>query len=213
MPTSTPRPRSVAASAEAATGQPKIYTRAQWGADESIRLHECPGGPDYSSTIKIGFVHHTVSTNDYSAAQVPAMIRSFYAYHVLGNGWCDIGYNFLVDRFGRLWEGRYGGIDKAVIGSHTGGFNRNSFAVSMIGDVHLVDAELLDAAVDRQADGLEARPLLPQPAGHRLARLRRRPVPLLRFQGVSGRLDVELNVISGHRDADVGHTDCPGAAG
>jgi hypothetical protein len=122
-----------ASTAMAATVQPTIYTRAQWGADESLRRNACPEGPDYSSTIKIGFVHHTDTSNNYSSADVPSIIRSIYAYHVKGNGWCDIGYNFLIDRFGRIWEGRYGGINKAVIGAHTGGFNTDSFGVAAIG--------------------------------------------------------------------------------
>ena len=64
----------------------------------------------------------------------PKILRAIYAYHVKGNGWSDIGYNFLVDRFGRLWEGRYGGMDRAVVGAHTGGFNVDTFAVSAIGN-------------------------------------------------------------------------------
>ena len=163
------RRRRRAPTAAAVTGRPAILTRADWGADESLRLHACPSGPTYSKTIKIGFVHHTVSSNDYSAAEVPAMIRAFYAYHVEGNGWCDVGYNFLVDRFGRIWEGRYGGIDKAVIGSHTGGFNNDSFGVAMIGDFSAVTPGQRDAAVGRGAHGVEARLVLPQPARHRHA--------------------------------------------
>jgi uncharacterized protein with LGFP repeats len=77
--------------------------------------------PRYSSTIYAGWVHHTVNANDYSSAEVPGIIRSIYAYHMQGRGWSDIGYNFLVDRFGRLWEGRSGGIDRPVIGAHTWG--------------------------------------------------------------------------------------------
>jgi hypothetical protein len=199
--------------AAAATGMPQIFTRAQWGADESLRTRQCPGGPTYSSTIKIGFVHHTVSSNSYSAAQVPAMIRSFYAYHVNGNGWCDIGYNFLVDRFGRLWEGRYGGMDKAVIGSHTGGFNRDSFGVSMIGDFSsLTPNASIQQAISRlmawKLGTYYRNPLgtdtLVYGGGHyRFCGSQECPV------GVP----VTLNVISGHRDADTGHTACPGAAG
>jgi hypothetical protein len=122
-----------ASAAWASTTAPAIYTRAQWGADESLRRSACPEGPDYNSTIKIGFVHHTDTPNDYSASDVPSIIRSIYAYHVKSNGWCDIGYNFLIDRFGRIWEGRYGGITKAVVGAHTGGFNTDSFGVAAIG--------------------------------------------------------------------------------
>ena len=123
-------------SAAAAAGQPPIFTRAEWGADESLR----DGSPNYSSTIKAGFVHHTASANGYSAAEVPKILRGIYAYHTKSNGWSDIGYNFLVDRFGRLWEGRYGGISKPVIGAHTGGFNTDTFAVSAIGNYDKVAA-------------------------------------------------------------------------
>src|SRR3712207_1240519 len=60
------------------------------------------------------------------------------AYHVKSNGWSDIGYNFLVDRYGRAYEGRAGGIDRFVVGAHTGGFNTDSFAVSLLGDFSTV---------------------------------------------------------------------------
>jgi N-acetylmuramoyl-L-alanine amidase len=197
----------------ATTRMPAILTRAQWGADESLRRKQCPGGPTYSSTIKIGFVHHTVSTNDYTAAQVPALIRSIYAYHVNGNGWCDIGYNFLVDRFGRLWEGRFGGMDKAVIGSHTGGFNKDSFAVSMIGDFSSLTP---DASMQQSIAELMA---------WKLGSYYRNPLgtDTLTYAGGDYRFcgakecpvgsKVRLDVITGHRDADVGHTSCPGDAG
>jgi N-acetylmuramoyl-L-alanine amidase len=123
-----------AAELTAAVPQPTIHTRAEWGADESLR----DDPPRYGSTIYAGWVHHTVDANDYSSAEVPGIIRSIYAYHVISRGWSDIGYNFLVDRFGRLWEGRYGGIDKPVIGAHTLGFNTNTFAVSAIGNFEQV---------------------------------------------------------------------------
>ncbi len=113
---------------------PTIYSRAQWGADEKMR--------DAKSlrygTVNAGFVHHTVNANDYTADQVPGIIRSIYAYHVKSRGWSDVGYNYLVDRFGRIWEGRYGGIDKAVVGAHTLGYNDYSFAMSAIGNFETV---------------------------------------------------------------------------
>ena len=115
--------------AAAAVSRPTIYTRAAWGADESLRE---PGPPDYGE-VNGAFVHHTVNANTYSAADVPAIIRGIYAYHVNSRGWRDIGYNFLVDRFGRIWEGRFGGVDQAVIGAHTQGYNDDAFAMSAIG--------------------------------------------------------------------------------
>ena len=122
-------------SAARAAAQPTVFSRAQWGADEGIR--------DKSSlrygSISAGFVHHTVNANDYTEAQVPAIMRSIYAYHVKSRGWSDIGYNFLVDRFGRIWEGRYGGIDKPVVGAHTLGYNDYSFAMSAIGNFDVTE--------------------------------------------------------------------------
>ena len=100
-----PAPRD---SAGASEPQPEIISRAAWGADESIRR----GSPSYTSPAKVGFVHHTASSNDYSPEQAAAMVRGIYAYHVKSNGWSDIGYNFLVDKYGRAYEGRAGGMDR-----------------------------------------------------------------------------------------------------
>ncbi|MEI7054421.1 N-acetylmuramoyl-L-alanine amidase [Nocardioides sp. CCNWLW239] len=117
-------------SAAAYTSKPSIYSRRQWGADERVRES---GPPDYHE-IRGGFVHHTVNTNSYTRDQVPGIIRSIYAYHVKSRGWRDIGYNFLVDKFGRIWEGRYGGVDRPVVGAHTSGYNSYSFGASAIGN-------------------------------------------------------------------------------
>ncbi|WP_107772157.1 FG-GAP-like repeat-containing protein [Nocardioides sediminis] len=124
----------IALQAARKAAQPTIFSRAQWGADESIRNK---GSLRYGS-ISAGFVHHTVNANNYTEAQVPGIIRSIYAYHVKSRGWSDIGYNFLVDRFGRIWEGRYGGIDKPVVGAHTLGYNDYAFAMSAIGNFDTV---------------------------------------------------------------------------
>jgi hypothetical protein len=117
----------------AVTPKPVIYSRAQWGADEKMR----DGSPSYFE-VHGGFVHHTVNANDYKRRDVPAILRSIYAYHTKSRGWSDIGYNFLVDRFGRIWEGRYGGIDRPVVGAHTLNYNSYSFAMSAIGNFELV---------------------------------------------------------------------------
>ena len=71
--------------------------------------------------------------NDYTSADVPAMLRSIYRYHAVSRGWGDIGYNVLADKFGRLWEGRFGGMASTVVGAHAGGFNSTTFGVSMLG--------------------------------------------------------------------------------
>ncbi|MFC6236881.1 cell wall-binding repeat-containing protein [Longivirga aurantiaca] len=110
--------------------KPSIITRAQWGADESLR----GSAPVYTGPIKVGFVHHTASTNNYTADTAAAQVRALYAYFTLSLGYSDIAYNFFVDRFGRLYEGRAGGMDKNVLGGHTAGFNQNTFAVSALGN-------------------------------------------------------------------------------
>jgi hypothetical protein len=116
--------------AQVTSPKPKIFSRAQWGADE--RLRDAPSLHYYE--VHAGFVHHTVNANGYTRAQVPSIIRGIYAYHVQSRGWSDIGYNFLVDRFGRIWEGRFGGVDRPVVGAHTLGYNDDAFAASAIGN-------------------------------------------------------------------------------
>lgn len=120
--------RTPAASAAASAAQPTIISRAAWGADESIRT--CT--PDQVETIAGAVVHHTVSSNTYAADEVPALLRGIYAYHVTSNGWCDVGYNFFVDRFGRLFEGRSGGIYANVVGAQAAGFNSQTVGISSL---------------------------------------------------------------------------------
>jgi N-acetylmuramoyl-L-alanine amidase/FG-GAP-like repeat len=135
----------VPGAASAAAPRPTILTRRDWGADESMRN----GTPGYGQA-HVAFVHHTAGTNSYSSAQVPGIIRGIYDYHVNGQGWSDIGYNFLVDRFGRTWEGRYGGVDKAVVGAHTLNHNSGSFGVAAIGDFRTIaPPSVLVAALER----------------------------------------------------------------
>lgn len=113
---------------------PNIISRAQWGADDTMRC----GGPVYGPGIRAAVVHHTAGSNDYAPEDSAAIVRSIYAYHTRTLGWCDIAYNALVDKYGQVFEGRAGGITKDVLGSHTGGFNRDVWGVSMIGDFETV---------------------------------------------------------------------------
>jgi hypothetical protein len=195
--------------AHAATQMPQIYTRADWGADESLRSRNpgC-GTPQYTDTIKVGFVHHTATTNDYTPDPVPALLRAIYADHVLSNGWCDIGYNFVIDKFGRIWEGRYGGMDQPVLGAHTGGFNTDSFGVSLLGNYETQRSNgttpppaMLDALESLLAWklGMYGRDALGTTT------LTSAGGPDTRYP--AGQV-VTFNVIAGHRDA--GDTLCPG---
>jgi len=173
-------------SASASAPRPKIYSREQWGADERLR----DGQPSYG-TVSAGFVHHTVNANAYSRDQVPGIVRSIYAYHTQSRGWSDVGYNFLVDKFGRIWEGRYGGVARAVVGAHTLGYNEDSFAMSAIGNFDTVRPP--DAML-RAYGSLFAWKL-------GLAGVD----PRDRSQNVNG---TTFAAINGHRDA--GSTACPG---
>ncbi|WP_309647959.1 FG-GAP-like repeat-containing protein [Nocardioides sp.] len=173
--------------AAAFTPKPVIYSRAQWGADERMRDE---GPPSYFE-VHAGFVHHTVNANDYSQAEVPGLLRSIYAYHTKSRGWSDIGYNYLVDRFGRIWEGRAGGVDRPVVGAHTLGYNDYSFAMSAIGNF----------------DTAQAPAVMVQAYGALFAwKLSLHGVDASSPRQVVGRSSFQA--ISGHRDAD--STACPG---
>ena len=110
--------------------RPELRTRRDWDANEDWRS----GSPSYNDTIRQVHVHHTVNSNDYSRTDVPGLLRGMYRYHTKSLGWSDIGYNFLIDRFGRIWVGRAGGARRPVRGAHTLGFNDTSCGVSVIGN-------------------------------------------------------------------------------
>lgn len=109
--------------------RPGIVIRKGWGADEGLRERQYR----YTKTVKAAFVHHTATSNDYSCKQAPSIIRGMYRYHVKSLKWRDIGYNFLVDKCGTIYEGRAGGVARAVMGAHTYGFNSDSTGIAVIG--------------------------------------------------------------------------------
>ncbi len=107
-----------------------MTSRSAWGADESL----VKDPPTYTGDTKAMFVHHTAGTNDYSCSESASIVRGVFLYHVQSNGWNDIGYHFLVDKCGTVFEGRAGGVDKPVLGAHTYGFNTATSSVSVLGD-------------------------------------------------------------------------------
>ncbi len=180
-------------------GAPAIVPRRGWNADEKIRR----AGPSFAATLRIALVHHTAGANGYSAAAAPAIVRAIQLYHVKGNGWNDIGYNFLVDRFGTVYEGRYGGIERNVVGAHAEGFNTGSVGVAVLGEY----SSLAVAA--------KARSSLAALLAWRLDLAHVDPATTQSFiSGGNARygagLPVFLRTVSGHRDT--GFTDCPGTA-
>ncbi len=192
-------PTRVPYRAPAQAGMPPIVLRAAWGADESIRR----APPSYASSLRFAIVHHTAGQNDYTRVQAPAIVRGIELYHVQGNGWNDIGYNFLVDRFGTVYEGRYGGIDRNVIGAHALGFNTGSVGVAVLG------------TYGSKAPSQAAQDALEKLLAWRLDIAHVNPLGLLTvISGGSERyakgIPVTLRAISGHRDT--GFTECPGNA-
>jgi hypothetical protein len=183
----------------AATVAPPIVPRLSWGADESIRRNQ----PSFADAVRFSVIHHTAGRNAYSRAEAAAIVKGIQLYHVQGNGWNDIGYNFLVDRFGTVYEGRFGGIERNVVGAHARGFNTGSAGIAVLGTYS-------GAAPSREAQEAVAKLV-----AWRLDLAHVDPAGLLTFiSGGSERyrsgLPVLLRVVSGHRDT--GFTDCPGDA-
>jgi hypothetical protein len=180
-------------------GSPPIITRFSWGANESIRR----APPQYASALQYAIVHHTAGTNSYSPADSAAIVRGIEIYHVKGNGWNDIGYNFLVDKYGQVFEGRYGGVDQPVIGAHALGFNTGSVGVAVLG------------TYNNSAPPVAAQTALANLLAWRLDVAHVDPLSsLMVLSGGNPRFPVGspvfLHAISGHRDT--GFTECPGDA-
>ena len=178
--------------------RPRIITRRGWSADEGLRERHF----SYTKSVRAAFVHHSATGNNYRCSQASSVIRSIYRYHVKSSGWRDIGYNFLVDKCGNIYEGRAGGVTKPVQGAHTLGFNGNSMGIAVLGSFN-----------DKQP---------PAPAVEGVARLTAwklglygaNPAGKTYLKSGGGNLfqkgkNVRLNVISGHRDGFA--TECPGA--
>ncbi|MFF7524341.1 N-acetylmuramoyl-L-alanine amidase [Streptomyces pseudovenezuelae] len=177
--------------------RPRIVTRHGWGADEGLRERKFV----YTKKVKAAFVHHTASGNGYSCTQAPSLIRGIYRYHVKSMGWRDIGYNFLVDKCGNIYEGRAGGVAKPVLGAHTLGFNSNSMGIAVLGSF---GSKKPPAAVTKAVARL---------AAWKLGLHGANPKGKTYLKSGGGNLypkgkKVRLNVISGHRDGFA--TECPG---
>jgi hypothetical protein len=182
--------------------QPAITSRSAWGA----RAFDCAGGPQYAPSLQFAVVHHTVNSNTYSPTDSPAIVRAIQAYHMDTNGFCDIAYNFLVDQYGQIFEGRDGGITQPVIGAHAGGFNSGSVGVALIGDFTTapVPSAMFSSLVSLLAWRLPVGGVDPQQSfSHTVSSS---PCNCMRWP--VGTTVTFPNSIVGHRDVD--YTECPG---
>jgi len=183
-------------SVDAMTTRPEIVSRSEWGANESYRS----GSPDFA-TVKMAFVHHTASGNSYSRSEAPAIVRGVYYYHTESLHWSDIGYNFLVDRYGTVYEGRYGGVTAGPVGAQTLGFNTGSTGISVIGTFSTV------APPPAAVSALE-KLLAWKLDVHHVDPLGSATLTCGYGQKFATGQPVKFRVIAGHRDAN--YTDCPG---
>lgn len=180
-------------------GIPDYVSRGAWGA-RAPKYCDQPRTADHLDGV---IFHHTAGSNRYARSESARIVRGIQAYHMSGQGWCDIGYNFLVDKFGQVFEGRSGGILPQVRGAHAGNFEVNTYAmgVSMMGNLDRV----------RPSDAMKA-------ATVRLIgwRLGTNYLPALGRYPIAGH---SLNRISGHRDVRLSGispstaTACPGRYG
>ncbi|MFI5714982.1 N-acetylmuramoyl-L-alanine amidase [Nocardia sp. NPDC051750] len=182
-------------------GGPRVITRNQWGADESIRCQE----PTYDDGLGGITVHHTAGRNDYSQGESAGIVRAVYAYHSQTLGWCDIGYNALVDKYGQIFEGRYGGLNEPVQGAHAGGFNENTSGVAIMGDYQA--EQPTDASIEATGKfiGWRAKIAGLDPKGQ--TTMYSEGTEFTRYARGE---EVKLPVVFAHRD--VGNTSCPGDA-
>ncbi len=180
--------------------RPAVIGRAGWHADDrAVRR-----GLVYDRSVRAVFVHHTDNPNTYDCARdVPAMLLALEQRHI-ALGWDDLGYNFVVDRCGGIYEGRTGSADRDVRGAHTEGFNTDTIGIAALGNFgagRKVPRPMLEAIAEIAAWKLDPGV---DPAGRvRLVSSNNRS----RYPKGTA---VELNVISGHRD--VYQTTCPGQA-
>ena len=204
VPAARARTRAVVAATRSALtpvsahGSPPMVMRAGWATSKVAPRND----PSYGR-VDMAFVHHTETGNDYSPEESPGIVLAIARYHRDTNGWSDIGYNFLVDQYGTIFEGRYGGIDKAVIGAQAQGYNSFSTGISCIGG--FMTAALPDAAMKSVARLIAWKLALHgAPVGGSLV-----------VTSGGGALNahkygekVTMHRIAGHRDGD--STDCPG---
>ena len=107
---------------------PAIRSRADWAsgrtATENILAED----------VRFLIIHHSASPNTQTPGSIPGRLRSFFDYHTQTKGWPDVAYNFFVDPFGEIWEGRTGSLAGSVRGDATGGSQGYAQLCCFVGD-------------------------------------------------------------------------------
>ena len=184
----------------AGPGQPPIIARRAWAQG----ISPPSVAPEYGA-VRMAFVHHTENPNGYAASEVPAMLRAIYVFHRYVKGWHDIGYNFVIDSYGRIFEARAGGIDEPVVGAQAGGYNQASTGVAVLGTFTAVP---ISTAARHALEALLAWKLsLHGVPAQGSVTVRVNPEGAS-YSKYPANARVPLPRIAGHRDADT--TECPG---
>lgn len=184
-----------------AAPRPAIVLRTQWRADETKRDPHA----HYAQGVTAVFIHHTDTPNGYDCADVPRTLRNLYTGQTRDQRWGDLGYNFLVDKCGTIYEGRAGGTDRPVVGSHTLGFNQGTTGIAAIGTFGR--GTPVPAAMERAIAAL---------AAWKLGLNGIEPTSKVRLTSTNDKsrytkgTSSEFDAISGHRDGYA--TNCPGEA-
>ncbi|PID53883.1 MAG: hypothetical protein CSA58_02365 [Micrococcales bacterium] len=181
--------------------RPAVIRRSDWGADERLTCSDRAAHPRAFAAV----VHHTAGSNGYSSkAQAMRQIRGDYAYHTKTRGWCDIGYNFIVDKWGNVYEGRRGSITSARIGAHAAGFNKGTVGIAILG------------TYSRSTPPARTQAAVANVIAWRLSKYGAQPNSRVNYVPGAGSVKFpagrQVNVprVMGHRD--VGLTSCPGTA-
>jgi hypothetical protein len=189
------------AGAGAAHAQPNIIGRSQWDPNNECRPRT---SPSVASNARFTVIHHTAGSNGYTQAQAASQLRGICLYHRNALGWSDIGYNLVVDRYGRTYEGRAGGVTRAVVGAHAANYNTGSFGVSVMGCFDSSCSSSLGSnALPKAALDAVDRVVAWKFSIHNID-----PYARISYRNGAGNT-VTLDTIVGHRD--VGQTSCPGS--
>lgn len=188
-----------------ASSEPIVISRTEWGADEAYRFtsdNEELWTPTYKTPKKF-IVHHTAGST--GASDPAATIRAIYYWHAQVLGWGDIGYNYLIDANGNIYEGRYGG--DGVVGAHAYNdvrdinYNEGSIGIVLLGCYEADDDGACSTIAEPSSEMLTSASQL---IGTKGKEFKIKPV-----HSPTTFKDISIRNVVGHRDVD--YTLCPGS--